>query len=421
MVIALKIRETLCFDTVVVGGGTAGVFAAISAARMGAKTLLLEKNARLGGTVTAGGVDYPGLFTAWGKQIIDGPCYEAIKRSEALGGAVIPETDYFQKEHWNCQIRLNRFIYTEVITEMCRETGVTLAINTMLSAAEETENGVELLITDKDGLKQIKAKNAVDCTGDATLCSFAGFPTEKSEIQQPATLVNKVSGYDKANVDLEKIEAYMSKNVGELPPEIEPWQLKNWLKAGSLHNHTKSVDANTADGRRVLEEEALKNLLGIYNFVRKMEGFENFKIDFLADETAVRETVRVVGEHTVTAEEYVSAKPYEDGVCYAFYPIDLHVQAGVEMTRLAEGKVPQIPFRALIPQKAKNLLVAGRCLSSDTLANSALRVQAPCMAMGQVAGCAAAIAAKQNKKVSEVEYDELCKALTSLGAIVPEN
>ena len=287
--------------------------------------------------------------------------------------------------------------------------------------AEETENGVELLITDKDGLKQIKAKNAVDCTGDATLCSFAGFPTEKSEIQQPATLVNKVSGYDKANVDLEKIEAYMSKNVGELPPEIEPWQLKNWLKAGSLHNHTKSVDANTADGRRVLEEEALKNLLGIYNFVRKMEGFENFKIDFLADETAVRETVRVVGEHTVTAEEYVSAKPYEDGVCYAFYPIDLHVQAGVEMTRLAEGKVPQIPFRALIPQKAKNLLVAGRCLSSDTLANSALRVQAPCMAMGQVAGCAAAIAAKQNKKVSEVEYDELCKALTSLGAIVPEN
>ena len=417
----MNVKAELSFDTVVVGGGTAGVFAAISAARMGAKTLLLEKNARLGGTVTAGGVDYPGLFTAWGKQIIDGPCYEAIKRCEALGGAIIPETDYFQKEHWKCQIRLNRFIYTEVLTEMCREAGVSLMTNTMLSAADETEKGMEILITDKDGLKRIKAKNAVDCTGDATLCSFAGFATLKSENQQPATLVNKVSGYDKEQVSLEKIEAYMKENEGQLPSEIEPWKLKNWLMAGSINNHTESIDAHTSEGRMLLEEKALKNLFDIYGFVRKMEGFESFKIDFLADETAVRETVRIVGEHTVTAEEYISATPYNDGVCYAFYPIDLHVQSGVEMTRLAEGKVPQIPFRALVPKNAENLLVAGRCLSSDTLANSALRVQAPSMAMGQAAGCAAAIAANKNIKVSEVEYSELCDALLSLGAIVPKN
>lgn len=417
----MTVKETLDFDTVVVGGGTAGVFAAISAARTGAKTALLEKNARLGGTVTAGGVDYPGLFTAWGKQIIDGPCYEAIKRCEALGGATIPKPDYWQTEHWNCQIRLNRFIYTKVITEMCKEAGVALMVNTMLSAAQETENGIELLITDKDGLKKINAKNAIDCTGDATLVRFAGFTTAKSAKQQPATLVNKVSGYKKEDVNLDKIEKCMAENPDVLPPEIEAWQLKNWLRAGVMHNHTESVDAHTAAGRRVLEENAMQNLFAICSFVRKIEGFENFKIDYIADETAVRETVRIVGEHTVTSEEYIYATPYEDGVCHAFYPIDLHVQSGVEMTRLAEGKVPQIPFRALIPQNATNLLVAGRCLSSDTLANSALRVQAPCMAMGQAAGCAAAIAATQNKKIPEVEYNELCKALFSLGAIVPQN
>ena len=123
MVIALKIRETLCFDTVVVGGGTAGVFAAISAARMGAKTLLLEKNARLGGTVTAGGVDYPGLFTAWGKQIIDGPCYGGNWSSAASdckvtswkSGSVsgdIPGTDFVEKNAYDTKYIAIRLVYS---------------------------------------------------------------------------------------------------------------------------------------------------------------------------------------------------------------------------------------------------------------------------------------------------------------------
>lgn len=96
-------RPVRKFDVAVIGGGTAGVFAAISAARTGAQTLLVEKNSMLGGTVTVAKVDFPGLFFAWGKQIIDGPCREAIKRAEALGGAKIPEVSYKPKKHWQCQ------------------------------------------------------------------------------------------------------------------------------------------------------------------------------------------------------------------------------------------------------------------------------------------------------------------------------
>ena len=106
------------YDVVVAGAGTAGVFAAISAARSGAKTLLIEKSSMPGGTVTNAGVDYPGLFHAWGKQIIDGPCYEAIIRAKNLGGAVIPEIEEEPKAHWTMQIKLNRFIFTVVCEEM---------------------------------------------------------------------------------------------------------------------------------------------------------------------------------------------------------------------------------------------------------------------------------------------------------------
>lgn len=110
-------------DVVVVGGGTAGVFAAISAARTGAKTILIEKNSMLGGTITAAAVNFPGLFFAWGNQIIDGPCWEAIERTIELGGARMPKISCQPVNHWEEQILLNRFVYTYVLNEMCREGG----------------------------------------------------------------------------------------------------------------------------------------------------------------------------------------------------------------------------------------------------------------------------------------------------------
>ena len=108
-------------DVAVIGGGTAGCFAAIAAAASGARTVLIEKNAALGGTITTGGVNYPGLFYAWGQQIIDGPCWRVIQEVAQLGGAVIPDMNQPIKTHWKMQIRLNPFLYEQAVYRMCRE------------------------------------------------------------------------------------------------------------------------------------------------------------------------------------------------------------------------------------------------------------------------------------------------------------
>ena len=145
-------------DTLVVGGGTAGVFAAIAAARSGAKTVLIEKNGILGGTMTTGGINYPGLFYAWGKQIIAGPCWESILKTVALGGATLPKFQKHPKNHWDEQIRLNIPLYAYILDCMAHEAGVTVLLHTMLADVTEKATGIESIAVGMDGLFGIKAK-----------------------------------------------------------------------------------------------------------------------------------------------------------------------------------------------------------------------------------------------------------------------
>ena len=161
-------------------------------------------------------------------------------------------------------------------------------------------------------------------------------------------------------------------------------------------------------------------MLKLYTFCRGIRGLENLTIDYYAEETGVRETVRIVGEKTLTAEDYINGKHFDDSVCYAFYPIDVHVMDGINKKFLEDNVVGEIPYGALIPKCAKRILCAGRCISSDTDANGAVRVQAPCMAMGQAAGCAAAISAKNNISVKNIPFSLLCSNLEEIGAIVPK-
>ena len=194
----------------------------------------------------------------------------------------------------------------------------------------------------------------------------------------------------------------------------------HYLSKQQIDIHTKSKDADTSTGKTELEYHALRDLMNWYRFLQTIEGLEELTVDFIAEETGVRETNRIIGETKITTEDYLNGIFYEDSVCYSFYPIDLHVENGIEKKHLQEGVVPKIPYRALIPKHAKRLLCVGRMVSSDQYANSAVRVQASCMAMGQVAGCAAAICAKTNQCVVDVDYKQLCGQLRKIGALVPE-
>lgn len=412
------IKRTVSADVAVIGGGTAGVFAAISAAKTGAKTVLIEKNNILGGTVTVANVNYPGLFFAWGKPIIDGPCMEAVRRTIKAGGAVMPKISRKPEYHWQEQILLNRFIYTAVLFQMCDEAGVTVLCSAMISDVAEEKDGLCLIVTDKSGLLRIEAKKAIDATGDANLCQIAGYAVEKSAEQQPATLQNHISGYDISAIPTEEIRNGFSRAC--LPDFVTADDLIRYLRIQKIDMHVASVDADTSEGKTALEKRAYYQTLKAYEYLRSMKGLEGLRIDFAAEETGVRETNRIVGESTVTEEDYIGGKFYPDSVCYAFYPIDRHVPDGIVQRFHEEDVTAKIPYRALIPKKSKHILCAGRCISSDIYANSAVRVEAVCMATAQAAGCAAALAAESGAEVKKVPYPSLCRALEAIGAIVPK-
>lgn len=409
-------------DVVVIGGGTAGVFAAISSGMQGAKTILIEKNGKLGGTITCGGVNFPGLFHAWGKQIIAGPCWESVKRAAALGRTRLPDFSKTPEHHWDHQIRVNIFSYTLVLDQMCAEAGVDVRLHTMLAFAQETDDGVLVVCTSKEGLWAAKAKIIIDATGDANAVGILGYPRIRSESLQPATLVHHISGYDISKINEKTVRERVAKAIeagilGE--KDMQGGNIYHHLAINRLMMHITDIDASTSCGKTAAETMGRKTLARMVEFLRSIPGLENLQVDYFAEECGIRETYRIIGETTITTDEYLRGHVYEDAICYAFYPIDLHVPNGIKQVFLEKGLVPTIPYGALIPKGSKRLLAAGRCISGDTDANSAYRVQAPCMAMGQAAGVAAAICARENISVKEVPFTLLCDKLREMGAIVP--
>ena len=146
---------------------------------------------------------------------------------------------------------------------------------------------------------------------------------------------------------------------------------------------------------------------------------EKKRLMHLQPETGFRESYRIQGETLITVNDYTSGRVFDDAISNAFYPVDLHTKTGVRPKPLKPGKVPTIPLSALIPKGSRNIIVAGRCVSSDRLANSGLRVQASCMGMGQAAGVAATLAAKAGSTPLEVPLAEIHSLLREHGQIIP--
>ena len=199
------------------------------------------------------------------------------------------------------------------------------------------------------------------------------------------------------------------------------WTALHYLQTGgSTANYVEGADNSTADARTETNLRGRAAMLRMFRFLKSVPGLDKVKIAAMSPEVGVRETYRVLGDYLITKEDYTSGRRWDDSLCYAFYPIDLHdKKSGVKPAHLQEGIVATVPLRALIPKGSRNLLVAGRCLSSDRLANSALRVQATCMATGQAAGAAAALAARRGVTPGEVPLDELKALLAQHGGIVP--
>lgn len=367
-------------DVLVVGGGTAGTIAAIQAARAGAKTVLIERTSQLGGTTTVGGVAFPGLFHAWGKQVISGIGWELVSESVALDGGELPDFAKPTPQHWRHQVHVNQFLYTILAEEKCLKAGVTIVYYEFPLSIEKAADGWLVESVGPGTRRQVMCKQIIDCTGGADVVGMLKMPRLREKETQPGSMLFKCG------------DAYR--------PGREQ------LQAVYVHG----ADSSTSITR------TKANLAGRKAILKKIRGK---RLIHMQPEAAFRESYRIRGETVITHEDYTSGRVFKDAVCFAFYPVDLHTRNGVKPKSLARGVVPTVPLRALVPKNSRNIIVAGRCVSSDRLANSGLRVQASCMAMGQAAGAAAALAAQENATPLEIPLEDIRELLRKHRAIVP--
>lgn len=370
-------------DVLVVGGGSSGSIAAIQSGRAGAKTLLLERNSQLGGTTTTGGVAFPGLFDAWGKQIIAGIGWELVEDTVKLDGGTFPDFSKVPKRHWMNQIKINQFIYALLAEEKCQKAGVEIAYYEFPQTITKTTEGWQVDCVGFGTHRRVLCKQIVDCTGGAEVVGMMNLPRLREEERQPGSYIYKIGEHH------------------------EP-------ASGQLH-HLYVHGADSTNSRTV----TAANLTGRKSILKKVRKSKK-RLMHLQPETGFRESFRIVGETMITVNDYTSGRVFKDAICNAFYPVDLHTKSGVKPKPLKPGTVPTIPLGALIPKDSSNVIVAGRCVSSDRLANSGLRVQASCMAMGQAAGVTAALAAQLNTTPLKVPIEKIRQTLKKHLAIVPQ-
>jgi hypothetical protein len=408
-------------EVIVAGGGTAGIAAAVAAARNGVDTILIERYGFLGGTMTAGLVNPFMTFHAGGEQIIKGVFQEIIDRLKDLDG-YDEETKAFDTEAMKL-----------VADRMVKEAGVKLLLHTyitdVLVTREGAVRGVE--VRNKSGRQVLLGKVTVDATGDGDVAVMAGAPYEKGRredgLTQPMTLNFRLGGVDVERMPpREEINRLFeeAKAKGEISIPRENVLFFPTTRRGEIHFNTTRVvkaDGTKAEDLTYAEIEGRRQMAELIEFLRRrVPGFENAYLLMSGVQIGVRETRRIIGEYILTGDDIVEARKFEDAIARGSYPIDIHSPTGegTVIKRLPLGESYDVPYRCLVPKKVDNLLVAGRCISSTHEAQAAIRVIPIVVAIGQAAGTTAALSVKHNVPPRELDVRLLQKTLRKQGAVL---
>lgn len=442
------------FDVVVCGGGPAGLAAAIAAARNGASTLLIEQYAFLGGNAAMFLPVWP-FHNRRGQQLIMGIPQEIIDRLAAIGGT---NGHHMCSEH--CSITVvdgEKLKY--VAQEMCLEAGVQILFHSLVTDVV-LEDGVlkSVAVANKSGRQIISGKVFIDATGDGDVAARAGVPYEKGRPEdgamQPPTMMFRVGNVDMqafmqaalatgkgesghVNYDYREylkghqfvffgradiVQRAVAK--GDLPL---PWTFifVTTPRIGEVAINMGKVpgtDATDVWSLTHAEIEGRRQMFQIVPFVQKyMPGFEKSYLINSAHQIGIRESRRIKGEYTLTVDDLVHNKAFPDSVALGGYPIDVHSPAGIGNLAFDDLTIEygyHIPYRALVPLKVDNLLVAGRCISVEWVAFGSTRVMAICMAIGQAAGTAAAVCVRQKTTPRRVNVPQVQNALIKDKALI---
>ncbi|MBU9712717.1 FAD-dependent oxidoreductase [Evansella tamaricis] len=444
------------FDVVVAGGGPSGIMAAIAAARSGAKTMLVERYGFLGGMATNALVGPLQTFHAGEKQIAKGLGEEAIQRLKKIGGTPghVKDMIGFVPTVTPVDVEKLKFVYQEMV----EESGVHLQLHTVVTGVQlGTDSNLEALhLYNKSGHFQVEGKAFVDCTGDGDVVHYSGVPYEKGRpkdgLAQPMSMMFRMG-----KVDLEQVKAYMKENVDDFVLADE-WEdapfvavsgffklVEKGKKDGNLKverdrvlffelpnegeisvNMTRVIRYDATDGQALSQAEVIsrRQVMEVVQFLQEyIPGFKESILINCGTQIGVRESRRIIGEYILTGEDLINGKKFEDCIALGSYPIDIHAPDGDELNviEMEPGTIYDIPYRSILNNKVRNLLVAGRCLSATHEALASARVTPTAMLVGQAAGTAAAMAAKAGVLPREVDIKSLQESLRKQGCYLSEN
>ncbi|MFC5466371.1 FAD-dependent oxidoreductase [Lederbergia graminis] len=440
-------------DVLVVGGGPAGIGAAIAAARNGAKVMLIERYGFVGGNLTIAMVNP--MFTFHdvnGQQVIRGIAGELVERliqkTSSLGHVSDMTFDNASMTPFDPEgMKL-------VLFEMLQEAGVELLLHSVVTNAIRENNEVKaVIIENKSGRQAICPKMVIDCSADADIVARIGAPfikgREEDGMMQPVTLFYRIGNVNTAN-----LKAWMKENrdllkdsptdeeidsnqalaflglkdlvkkaidAGEISPDAAPRILMYQLpKEGQFAvncTRLQGIDGTNVYDLTRAEMETRKQAWQIHQFLQKhVGGFEDSYILDSGVQVGVRETRHIIGDYTMHEEDVLSSRSFHDGIACGTFAIDIHPPEGEQQVFTGSGKaVYEIPYRSLLPQGVDNLLVAGRSISATHAAFGSARVMATSMGIGQGAGTAAALAVKNRLTTREVDVDEVRGLLLNQG------
>lgn len=413
------------YDVAVAGSGPAGICAAVAAARQGARVALIERYGVVGGMLTSGNVGP-----------ILGMVGPGTMRDELVKLLGVEHNDMIGKTGLAHDAERAK----QVLAQFVSQENITVYLQTeVVDALREGDAVQGLVISGNEGPRALLAEVVVDCTGDGNVAMLAGVECRKGRedgLMQPVTLEFTVDGVDEERGlicigDVDDVQLNGERFLdfcqrcarqGLLPEALAAVRLHPTTRPGERRVNTTQVNGvditNTAE--IFPADLALRNQIEtLVRFLREhVPGYEKCKCISSPSTIGVRESRRIVGEYTVTAEELQAGKRFADVVVHnAEFIVDIHNPAGSGQaeSKIAYVKPYDLPYRCFVPQKVDQLLVAGRCISGTHRAHASYRVMSICMAMGQAIGTAAALCASTGCAPRLLPVKDLQKALMDQG------
>jgi glycine/D-amino acid oxidase-like deaminating enzyme len=418
------------YDVLVVGSGAAGSSAAISAARVGARTLLIDRLAFMGGTSTAVLDTFYAFYTPGDqpRRVVGGLGWEIVEQLKAQGVAFERPNTYGA----GTGVTYDQETLKVTWEQMASDSGVDLLLHTWATGVRLDDRRIDAIrIWNKGGERWISATVVVDASGDADLCAFAGASYEDykstGKVQSLSTL------FRLANVDVENASrtkkadlwALMGEAVADgsyaLPRLEGSWHRTPFEGIVMVHmTRIPNVDATDPVALTAAEIEGRRQVREYHRFLRdRVPGFERSVVVGTSPSIGIRESRRVLGDYQLTRSDVLEARRFDDEIALCGAPIEDHgAGGGTEWQYVAGGAVYGIPYGTLLPKALDGLLVCGRCFSSTHDAHASARSMATCMAMGQAVGTAAALAATGNCLPRDIPADTLRSRLRADGAIL---